>query len=387
VTAAREAMGELIQEMESLLCASSVIEQKMVALSELLADTKGKKVYGYLKKPAKKLVDEIVNELAAPPQVAECYEVWNRLRDEVENYYKDTPREWKSLSQQKEFKAIKNMVIREAENIRLGAVTFEGEDMVDETWEEEESAPSFRSLWQMAEVYREAKEVLYDEDAPWTEMENAVQTLEQLWDVGFTVAAHQLGKCWRDGLGVMPDDEKVEAWFRKSAEAGNDFSQYALGKLLQQEKRIQEAVEWYKKASAQRNQYANYRLGKLYLQGGEVPKDVSKAIGYEELMCQHIIPGLGDIPLNELTQPVLQQFYVKLKESGRKKNVERYGPGLSDRTVRNCHALCRTALEKALEEKLVRKNPAVGCKLPPSRPKEMQVLTVEEIQRLLIEGK
>jgi len=147
VTAAREAMGELIREMESSLCASPAIEQKMVALSELLTDTRGKKVYGYLKKPAKKLVDEIVDELAAFPQVAECYEIWNRLRDEVENYYKDTPREWQPISQQKEFKSIKNMVIREAESIRLGAVTFEDEDMADETWEEEEDAPSLQSLW------------------------------------------------------------------------------------------------------------------------------------------------------------------------------------------------------------------------------------------------
>lgn len=278
VTASREAMGELIREMESSLCASPVIEQKMSALSELLADTKGKKVYGYLKKPAKKLVDEIVDELAALPQMAECYEVWNRLRDEVENYYKDTPREWLPLSQQKEFNAIKNMVIREAEDIRLGTVTFENEDMADEIWEEEEDAPSFLSLWQMAEVYREAKEVLYDEVASWSEMENAVHVLEQLWDAGFTVAAHQLGKCWRDGLGMMPDDEKAEAWFRKSAEAGNDFSQYALGKLLQSKRRIDEAVTWYERASAQGNQYADYRLGKLYLQGEEVPKDVSKAI-------------------------------------------------------------------------------------------------------------
>jgi len=280
VTAARDAMGELIREMESSLCASPVIEQKIAALSELLVDTKGKKVYGYLKKPAKKLVDEIVDELAALPQMAECYEVWNRLRDEVENYYKDTPREWKPLSQQKEFKSIKNMVIREAETIRLGAVTFEDEQMEDETWEEEGDTPAFQSLWQMAEVYREAKEVLYDEDATWTEMENAVYTLEQLWDAGSTVAAHQLGKCWRDGLGVMPDDEQAEMWFRKSAEAGNDFSQYALGKLLQQKKRVKESVEWYEKASVQRNQYADYRLGKLYLHGEEVPKDVPKAIGH-----------------------------------------------------------------------------------------------------------
>lgn len=78
---------------------------------------------------------------------------------------------------------------------------------------------------------------------------------------------------------MIPDDEKAEAWFRRSAEAGNDFSQYALGKLLQQEKRVKEAVGWYEKAAAQGNQYADYRLGKLYLQGEEVPKDVPKAIG------------------------------------------------------------------------------------------------------------
>ncbi len=78
----------------------------------------------------------------------------------------------------------------------------------------------------------------------------------------------------------MPDNEKAEEWFRKSAEAGNDFSQYALGKLHQQEKRIAEAVAWYEKASAQGNQYAGYQLGKLYLQDEDVPKDVPKAIGY-----------------------------------------------------------------------------------------------------------
>lgn len=104
--------------------------------------------------------------------------------------------------------------------------------------------------------------------------------LEQLWDCGFAVAAHQLGKCWRDGLGVLPDDEKAELWFRRSAEAGNDFSQYALGKLLQGQKRIGEAVAWYKKAAAQGNQYAAYRLGKLYVTGEDIPKDVSKALEY-----------------------------------------------------------------------------------------------------------
>ena len=276
---AQEAMRDLIREMRSGICDCPVTEDKLAALAEMLQNTKGKKVYGYLKKPAKAQVDAIVDELAKLPVVAECYEVWNKLRDELESYYKDRPRERLPLSQQKEFRAIKNMVIREAERIRLGEITFEDEQMVDELGEEEEILNS-QSRWQMVNAYREAKYVLDDDDTSWTEQEEAVQTLEQLWNVGLTVAAHQLGKCWRDGLGVLPDDGKAELWFRRSAEAGNDFSQYALGKLLQSRKRIKEAVDWYEKAAAQGNQYANYRLGKLYLQGEDVPKDTARAISY-----------------------------------------------------------------------------------------------------------
>ena len=276
---AQEAMRDLIREMESGICDCPVIEDKMIALSEMLQDVKAKKVYGYLKKQAKAQVDVIVDELAQLPAVAECYEVWNKLRDELENYYKDKPRERLPLSQQKEFKTIKNMVIREAERIRLGEITFEDEQMIDELDEEEELLNS-QSRWQMVNAYREARYVLCNDDSTWTEQEEAVQTLGQLWDTGFTVAAHQLGKCWRDGLGVLPDSDKAELWFQRSAEAGNDFSQYALGKLLQGQKRIAKAVEWYEQASAQGNQYASYRLGKLYLQGEDVPKDTAKAISY-----------------------------------------------------------------------------------------------------------
>jgi len=132
----------------------------------------------------------------------------------------------------------------------------------------------------MVNAYRDARYVLCDDDSTWADQKEAVRTLEQLWNVGFTVAAHQLGKCWRDGLGVMPDDEQAEVWFRRSAEAGNDFSQYTLGKLLQSQRRMEEAVSWYKQAAARGNQYASYRLGKLYLQGEQIPKDVPTAFEY-----------------------------------------------------------------------------------------------------------
>ena len=279
--AAMEAMGRLIREMKSGLCDSPIIAGQMETLAEMLAEVKGKKVYGYLKKPVKAQVDAIVDELARLPEVAECYEHWNRLRDELERYYKDTPREHKPLSQQQEFKAIKNMVIREAEELRLGTFTFEDTAMRDEVDEDQEEVYyAWSSRWEMAEAYQNAKGILSVYENTEEEKAEQVQVLEQLWSAGFTAAAHQLGKCWRDGMGVLPDDEQAELWFCRAAEAGHDFSQYALGKLLQRQKRMEEAVSWYEKAAAQGNPYAAYRLGKLYLEGKDVPKDTAKAVEY-----------------------------------------------------------------------------------------------------------
>ena len=279
--AAIEAMGRLIREMKSGLCDSPVIAGQMETLAEMLSEVKGKKVYGYLKKPVKAQVDAVVDELARLPEVAECYEQWNRLRDELERYYKDTPREHKPLSQQQEFKAIKNIVIREAEELRLSTFTFEDESMKDEVDEDQEEVYyAWSSRWEMAEAYQNAKEILSVYENTEEEKAEQVRLLEQLWDAGFTVAAHLLGKCWRDGMGVLPDDEQAELWFRRAAEAAHDFSQYALGKLLQSQKRMEEAVSWYEKAAAQGNLWAAYRLGKLYLEGTDVPKNVAKAVEY-----------------------------------------------------------------------------------------------------------
>ena len=278
---ATEAMGQLIREMKSGLCDSPVIAEQMEMLSEMLSEVKGKKVYGYLKKPVKAQVDSIVDELAKLPEVEECYDRWNQLRDELERYYKDTPRERKPLSQQQEFKAIKNMVIREADNLQLGGFTFEDAQMKDEMDEDQDAVlHAWSSRWEMAETYQNAKEILSVYENTEEEKAEQVQVLERLWDAGFTVAAYQLGKCWRDGLGVLPDDEKAEPWFQCGAEAGHDFSQYALGKLLRSQERMDEAVSWYEKAAVQGNSYAAYRLGKLYLQGEQVPKNVTKALEY-----------------------------------------------------------------------------------------------------------
>ena len=109
-------------------------------------------------------------------------------------------------------------------------------------------------------------------------------------------------------------------------------------------------------------------------------------LGYESRIRLHIVPEIGNIPLNKLTQNDLQQFYARLKKNGRKTLTERFGEGLSDRMVRMCHATCRTALEKAVQDGLIRTNPAIGCKLPPKKAREMQVLDRDELQRFLIQA-
>ena len=78
---ARASMRELVRQMENTVCDSPVIETLMLQLAHELKTVSGKKVYGYLKKPLKEQVDAIVDELAKVPAVAECYEVWNDLRD------------------------------------------------------------------------------------------------------------------------------------------------------------------------------------------------------------------------------------------------------------------------------------------------------------------
>lgn len=109
--------------------------------------------------------------------------------------------------------------------------------------------------------------------------------------------------------------------------------------------------------------------------------------GYEKRIYLHIIPEIGKIPLDRLTQTDLQQFYARIKKTGRLQYVEKFGSGLSDRMVRAVHASCRSALERAVKDKLIPKNPAIGCKLPPKKAREMQILCKDELRRFLLQAK
>lgn len=107
---------------------------------------------------------------------------------------------------------------------------------------------------------------------------------------------------------------------------------------------------------------------------------------YEQRIYKQIIPKIGNVPLNQLNAGTLEKFYAQLKANGRLVKREIYGTGLSNSVIRSIHAHCRAALEKAVAEKLIRQNPAIGCKLPPKKTPEVKILTPEAMQKLLYQA-
>ena len=276
-------MATLIGQMAIGTMQSDRLELLVTDLAQRLREVSGKKVYGYLPPRVKRIVDEIVDELAKDERVSSAYALWQDLREQLCIDYNQTPPQRVPLSQQKEFKTVRNMVIRETLRLSEMNFTFEDDTMPDEPEPEEQSAPSTqssaRTIYQQAHFYRRAKTVLNDADADPGEKAMALVTLRRLWEEGYTIAAHQLGKAYRDGLRSPVDREAAAEWFQKSVEAGNDCSAYALGKLLLEQGKFSQARSWLQKAATQKNQYAQYRLGKLLLIGAEdVPKDVDAAI-------------------------------------------------------------------------------------------------------------
>ena len=110
---------------------------------------------------------------------------------------------------------------------------------------------------------------------------------------------------------------------------------------------------------------------------------------YTNYIENHIIPGIGSIPLDKLTTIQIQRFYNNLQKTGRvqRKNFpELKDKSLSPRVVRGVHTLLHNCLEQAVSERLILANPAQGCKLPQLEKREMKILPQEKIGLYLAEA-
>ena len=211
--AARETMRRIVDQLETVENPPESIRQKLMELALELRTVSGKKQYGYLKKSLKDKVDEIVDELEKLPEVAAYYAVWNGLRDTLEGYYKNRPRQHNPLSQQKEFRAIKNAIIQEADRLR--------QQMEQESSQEEEPSPEETS------TDASTNSTLASESASSTTSYSVRLPSEYL--LNSTVRLfHQMGQIFRDNaappsnpMGIRIDSKRRKKLMQKRLAMGH----------------------------------------------------------------------------------------------------------------------------------------------------------------------
>ena len=264
------AMQELIRQMRDGTLENPQLEDQIEALARRLQTVRGKKVYGYLPPEVKLMVDGIVDALAADERVAKAYDLWNEMRETICRTYSENLPERLPLSKQKEFKPVRNMVIREA-----------------------------------MQLARQQEGIGEEQEQPIDPIH-----LQQEAETGDAAAMGTLGKRL---LGQRRITEGL-FWLEQSAGQGDPSAQYALGKWHLKRGNVSQALRWLEAAADQNHSAAQYRLGTLYLQGELVEKDVDQALRHLTASCENE---------NQYAQYALGRLYLLGEEVPRDQEAAR----------------------------------------------------------------
>lgn len=230
------------------------IERLLFDLNDKLKQTSGKKVYGYLKPEVKLIVNQIVDELEKNENIKSLYALWYEQKDKITSNYTNEKLKRIPLSANKEFKSIRNMVIKEA--LKLGGFVL----IFDDEFTEEPIKLS----------------------APETEPEPDDDELDYRDYLLTSSEKYWQAKRVLDKNSPKYDFERGFALLKLSAKEGNHYAQYKLGRMLIvnefSEEDIDEGVYWLEKSCEQGNEYAEYYLGKQYLGNGKVDENYKRAI-------------------------------------------------------------------------------------------------------------
>ena len=245
----KEKIAEIIRDINGKKYENETLELMLKTLAEKLQKYKGKKVYGYLPKEVKNLVNGVIVELMRDSDLQKLYELWYEQRENVLKTYRDKMPARMPLSANEAFKSVRNAVIAEALNLSFSSTPVIDETLAEPTDKEIEksekkSRKDYKTAWQF---YDWAKACM-DKDGENYNSEFAVKLFTEAANGGITVAKYKLGKMFLSGDGV--------------------------------EKDIVKAVEWFKQAAVEENEFAEYALGRLYLQGNEIEKDTITAEKY-----------------------------------------------------------------------------------------------------------
>lgn len=105
--------------------------------------------------------------------------------------------------------------------------------------------------------------------------------------------------------------------------------------------------------------------------------------GYKGLIRNQIKPYLGSKPLSALTTQDIQKFYNTVKEKGRIRPDKLHGTQLSDSMVRGIHMLLHEALDAAVRDRIIVKNPTARTVIPKTNYAPKQVLNDEQLDKLM----
>ena len=329
---AEQVMKELVSQLEQRELVNPEIERMICLLAGRLLKTKGKKVYGYLKADVKKLVDQIVDELAKEPGVEKLYQIWGEWNNQILLFYSNSHPPLPPLSKQPQFKSIKNMVIAEALQIGSHHFIFDEEPEEQEleeqaqeeieltellqengvaelpeeaetyeasleinTPEQEATSNSYvgnQSYVKWSKEYQEARSCLYGSEETEPDFERAFQLFQQEAEKGNALAMYDLARMFADGLGREADPNAAQDWYAKALaafmeaessakERQKPYLQYRIGKLyaagLGTEQDYGKAAEWFARAVRQNHKYAQYSLAGLYYRGQGVEQDYRQA--------------------------------------------------------------------------------------------------------------
>ena len=104
---------------------------------------------------------------------------------------------------------------------------------------------------------------------------------------------------------------------------------------------------------------------------------------YRSLNDHYIKPYLGDKKLSAITTADVQKLYKWLKNNGRINEHYEKGDALADSSVRSIHMLLHQALDEAVRQRLIVKNPTDGTVIPKANHAPKQILTEAQLEKFM----
>lgn len=278
-----------------------------------LQNVKGKKVYGYLPKEIKETVNKIFSELAKDENIRQLYDKWCSLERLKCKTYTQKEKELPSLTDNKVFQPVRNMIIRTVLNMKPFDVNTEiegsepNDEYIDNTpqnvlplfdeaepleeKETDESAAAIKYYIKWNDQYKKACKLIYGKDAKLNDFKKAEQLLLSESQRGNVLAVYDLGKLYStDKLGERNEEMSIAKYtqalqgflqIEPNSKKIKSYIQYRIGKMfcygLGTEQDYEKAFEWFERSAKQKNKFAQFSLANLYYYGNGVEKDLSQA--------------------------------------------------------------------------------------------------------------